>query len=145
MSRFRKLLHTIWHCQYHIVWTPKYRFRILSGPVAEEVSNCIRAFSERLGCEVIELNVQIDHVHLLIMIPPKLAVSDFVGTVKGRTAIGVFNRFRHLKRKPYWGNHFWSKGYCADTVGLDAEKIRAYVKYQEKRDQLADKQGRLDI
>ena len=144
MSRFRKLSHTIWHRQYHIVWTPKYRFRILSGPVAEEVSQCIRAFSENLRCEIIELNVQNDHVHLLVMIPPKVAVSDYVGTVKGRTAIRVFNRFRHLKRKPYWGNHFWAKGYCADTVGLDAEKIRAYVKYQEKRDQLAD-QGRLNF
>ena len=144
MSRFRKLSHAIWHCQYHIVWTPKYRFRILSGPVAEEVSQCIRAFSENLRCEIIELNVQNDHVHLLVMIPPKVAVSDYVGTVKGRTAIRVFNRFRHLKRKPYWGNHFWAKGYCADTVGLDAEKIRAYVKYQEKRDQLAD-QGRLNF
>ena len=142
MSRFRKLSHTIWHCQYHLVWTPKYRFRILAGPVGEEVSNCIRAFSEQLRCEVIELNVQTDHVHLLTMIPPKVAVSDFVGTVKGRTAIRVFNRFRHLKRKPYWGNHFWAKGYCADTVGLDAEKIRAYVKYQEKREQRAE-QGQL--
>ena len=142
MSRFRKLSHTIWHCQYHLVWTPKYRFRILSGSVAEEVGRCVRAFTEQLHSEVVELNVQNDHVHLLVMIPPKVAVSDFVGTVKGRTAIRVFNRFRHLKRKPYWGNHFWSKGYCADTVGLDAEKIRAYVKYQEKRDQLAE-QGRL--
>jgi putative transposase len=93
-------------CQYHIVRTPKYRFRILSGPVAEEVGRCIRAFSEQLKCEVVELNVQIDHVHLLVMIPPKIAVSDYVGTVKGRTAIRVFNRFRHLKRKPYWGKHF---------------------------------------
>jgi putative transposase len=65
MSRFRKLSHAIWHCQYHIVWTPQCRFRILSGPVAEEVGNCIRAFSERLKREVVELNVQMDHVHLL--------------------------------------------------------------------------------
>lgn len=63
--------------------------------------------------------MQIDHVHLLVVIPPKIAVSDYVGTVKGRTAIRVFNRFRHLKRKPYWGDHFWLKGYRADTVGLD--------------------------
>jgi len=76
------------------------------------------------------------------MIPRKVAVSDFVGTVKGRTAIRVFNRFRHLRRKPYWRNHFWTKGYCADTAGLDTEKIRAYVKYQEKRERLAE-QGQL--
>jgi len=87
MSRFRKRSHAIWPCQYPLVWTPKYRFRILSGPVAEEVSRCIRTVSERLKWAVVELNVQIDHVHLLVMIPPKSSVSDYVGTVKGRTAI----------------------------------------------------------
>ena len=142
MSRFRKLSHTIWHCQYHLVWVPKYRYRVLTGKVAEEVSRCVRAFPERQKAEVVELNIQVDHVHLLVMIPPKIAVSDFVGTLKGRTAIRLFNRFQHLRRKPYWGNHFWIKGYCADTVGLDAEKIRAYVKYQEKRERLAE-QGKL--
>ena len=142
MSRFRKLSHTIWHCQYHIVWTPKYRYRVLNGAVAQEVDRCIRGFSEHLQCDVIELNVQLDHVHVLLMIPPKVALSAYVGTVKGRTAIRVFNRFRHLRRKPSWGNHFWAKGYCVDTVGLDAEKIRAYVKYQERRERLAE-QGQL--
>ena len=87
-------------------------------------------------------NVQVDHVDLLAMIPRKVAVSDFVETVKGRTAIRVFNRFRHLKRKRYWGNHFWAKGYCPDTAGCDPEKIRAYVKYQEKRERQAE-QGQL--
>jgi putative transposase len=134
MSRFRKLSHTIWHCQYHLIWVPKYRFRILSGDVAHEVGRCIRSFSEHKRCEIIEMNVQVDHVHLLVMIPPKLSVSDYVGTIKGRTAIRVFKKFQHLKRKPYWGNHFWSKGYCVDTVGLDEEKIRKYVKYQESKE-----------
>ena len=138
MSRFRKLSHAIWHCQYHIVWVPKYRFRILTGNVATEVGQCIRTFSEQLKCEVVELNVQHDHVHLLVMIPPKTSVSNFVGTVKGRTAIRIFNKFRYLKQKPYWGNHFWAKGYCADTVGLDEDKIRKYVKYQEKRERQAE-------
>ena len=134
MSRFRKLSHTIWHCQYHVVWVPKYRFRILSGQVASEVARCVRAFSERMQVEVVELNVQIDHVHLLAMVPPKLAISEYVGTIKGRTAIRVFSKFRHLKRKPYWGNHFWARGYCVDTVGLDEEKVRKYVKFQEKKE-----------
>ena len=134
MSRFRKLSHTIWHCQYHILWTPKYRLRILTGQVEEEVNRCIRAFSEQKGCEVIELNVQIDHVHLIAMVVPKISISEFVGTVKGRTAIRIFNKYRHLKQKPYWGNHFWSRGYCVDTVGLDAEKVRKYVKYQEQKE-----------
>ena len=76
MSRFKKLSHTIWHCQYHVVWTPKYRYRVLDGTVKQEVGNCIRAFSEQKKCDVIELNVQIDHVHLIVSIPPKLSVSN---------------------------------------------------------------------
>ena len=128
MSRFRKLTQTIWHCQYHIVWTPKYRYRVLDGKISMEVNNCIRAFTEQQECEIIELNVCIDHVHLLVMVPPKVSISDYVGAVKGRTAIRVLNKFRELKQKPYWGNHFWSKGYCVDTVGLDAEMIQKYVK-----------------
>ena len=135
MSRFKKLSHTIWHCQYHVVWTPKYRYRVLDGRVKREVGNCIRAFSEQKKCEVVELNVQIDHVHLIVSIPPKLSVSSYVGMVKGRTAIRVLQRFRELRQKPYWGNHFWTKGYCVDTVGLDLEKIQAYVQYQDTKDQ----------
>jgi putative transposase len=77
------------------------------------------------------------------MIPLKVSVSDFVGTMKGRTATRVFSRFRHLKRKPYWGNHFWTKGDCADTVVLDSEMIRAYVKYQEKHERHME-QGKLE-
>jgi len=135
MSRFRKLSHTIWHCQYHIVWVPKYRFRMLSGKVGEEVERCIRAFCEQQAAEVVELNIQVDHVHLLVLVPPKVSISEFVGTIKGRTAIRVFNKFRHLKHKPYWGNHFWARGYCLDTVGLDAEKIQKYVKYQQEKEE----------
>ena len=141
MSRFRKLSHTIWHCQYHIVWVPKYRYRILTGRVSEEVGRCIRAFTEHQQGEVVELNVQLDHVHLLVMVPPKVSVSAFVGTVKGRTAIRVFNQFRELKRERYWGNRFWARGYCVDTVGLDESKIRAYVQYQEKRERQAEQRG----
>ncbi len=138
MSRFRKLSQTLWHCQYHIVWVPKYRFRILSGNIATEVISCIRAFSEQKHCEVVELNIQIEHVHLLVMIPPKVSISDFVGIVKGRTAIRVLNKFRHLKKKPYRGNHLWAKGYCVDTVGLDAEMIKKYVKHQEHKERVSE-------
>jgi putative transposase len=82
MSRFMKLSQSIWHCQYHIVCAPKYRFRILTGNVAQEVENCIRSFSSQLDCKIVELNIQADHVHLLVMIPPKISISDYVGTVK---------------------------------------------------------------
>lgn len=79
MSRFQKISQKIWHCQYHIVWVPKYRYRVLSGAVATEVSNYIRAFSEQKDCKIVELNVHIDHVHLLVMVPLKVSISDYVG------------------------------------------------------------------
>ena len=134
MSRFKKLSQTIWYCQYHIVWVPKYRYRVLTGEVAEEAEKCIRTFSEQQKCEIEDLNIQADHVHLLVFVPPKVSISGYVGKVKGRTAIRILNKFRKLKEKPYWGNHLWSKGYCVDTVGLDAEMIKKYVKYQENKD-----------
>ncbi len=138
MSRFRKLSQTIWHCQYHIVWVPKYRYRVLTDEIAREVSNCIRIFAEQKRCEVVELNVRPDHVHLLVMVPPKISISDLMGVIKGRTAIRVFNKYKHLKNKPYWGNKFWARGYCVDTVGLDTEMIRKYVKYQEQKEKRSE-------
>ncbi len=135
MSRFIKASHSVWHCQYHIIWTPKYRYRILKGEVGKEVDKCIRMYCDQLGCIVVELNVVSDHVHLLVKIPPKHSISKFMGVVKGRTAIRVFMKFPNLKKKPYWGNHFWAQGYCVDTVGVNAEMIQKYVKYQEKNEQ----------
>ena len=102
MSRFSKLSHVLWHCQYHIVWVPKYRYRVLKDRVEFELGKSIRVYSERLGCELVELKLQ------------------------------VFRQFSYLREKPYWGNYFWAKGYCVDTVGVDAEMIRLYVKHQEK-------------
>ena len=84
-------------------------------------------------------------IYLLVMAPPKISISDYVGIVKGRTAIRVFNRFRHLKQKPYWGNQFWSRGYCVDTVGLDSEKVRKYVKYQEQKERQEEAQQKFKI
>ena len=141
MSRFRKLSQSIWHCQYHIVWVPKYRHRILKGEIAKDVENLIRAFSNQQKCEIIELNVQIDHIHLLVMIPPKISISNYVGSLKGRVAIRILNKYKKLRQKPYWGNHFWAKGYCVDTVGLDSEMIRKYVKHQEKKEKRVEQQS----
>ena len=139
MSRFRKLSQTIWHCQYHIIWVPKYRYKVLSGKIAREVENCVRTFSEQLGCEIVELNIQMDHVHLLVLVKPKVSISGYMGTIKGRTAIRIFNRFRKLKEKPYWGNRFWARGYCVDTVGLDTEMVRKYIKHQEQKERISEK------
>ena len=134
MSRFEKLTHVLWHCQYHIVWVPKDRYRVLKGVIGQEVHNCIGVFCSQLRCRVVELNVQPDHVHLLVRVPPKVSISKLMGVVKGRTALRLFTRFPYLRKRPYWGNHFWAKGYCVDTVGVDAEIIRKYVKYQEKQE-----------
>jgi putative transposase len=106
----------------------------LNGKIKTEVESCIRNFASQKGCIVEELNVQEDHVHLLVLVPPKISISNIVGILKGRTAIRIFQKFPKLKQKLYWGNHFWSKGYCVDTVGLNEEMIRKYVKYQEDKD-----------
>ena len=140
MSRFQKLSHVLWRCQYHLVWTPKYRYRVLTGPVHKEVHNCLNIFSGQLGCEVVEMNIKNDHIHLITNVTPKVSISQFMGTMKGRTAIKIFKQFPHLKKKPYWGNHFWAKGYCVDTVGLDEEMIRKHIKYQEAKERRAEQQ-----
>jgi len=133
-SRFKKQSHVLWHCQYHLIWVPKYRFRVLSGAVKNEVELTIKLYSSKLGCEIVELNVQIDHIHLLLKVPPRVSISTLMGTIKGKAAIRVFSKFPVLKEKPYWGNHFWAEGYCVDTVGVDTEMIRKYVKYQEDKE-----------
>ncbi len=83
---------------------------------------------------MVELNVQIDNVHLLVKVSPKLTTSELMGVLKGRAAIRLFNVFPQMRKKLYWGNHFWAKGYCVDTVGLDVEMIRKYVKFQEQEE-----------
>lgn len=98
--------HSISHCQYHIVWVPKYRFRILVGAPREAVQAGIQAICGYAGCEVLELNVQRDHVDLVVMIPPKVAVSELMGRLKWQTSMRLYNKSRELKKEPYWGNHF---------------------------------------
>jgi len=87
MSRFQKLSHVLWYCHYHIVFVPKYRYRVLTEEIGRFVYKCVYAHTERSGCEVVELNVQADHVHLLVKIPPKISISTLMGRVKGKTAI----------------------------------------------------------
>ena len=144
MSRFKKLSHVIYRCTYHIVWTPKYRYRVLEGLVKELLCKDIPMLLEWKDCELIEMNIQKDHIHLIVSVPPKISISTLMGTLKGKTAIKLFKSYPQLKTKPYWGNHFWSKGYCVDTIGLDEDKIRKYVKYQEDQERLEEQQ-RLDF
>ncbi|CAN5805014.1 IS200/IS605-like element IS1004 family transposase [soil metagenome] len=140
-SKYKKLSHVVYKCDYHIVWTPKYRYRVLFGEVKSLVENDIRMLCDRKSVELTELNVQIDHVHVVVSIPPKVSVSVLMGTLKGKLAIKLFKSYPKLKQKPYWGNHFWSRGYFVTTVGVDEEIIRRYVKYQEKEDKKEESQG----
>jgi putative transposase len=134
MGKFRKLSHVYYKCEYHVVFVPKYRFRILTGTVNNLINHDIRLISQWKEVEVLELNVQADHVHLVCSIPPKISVSDFMGILKGKLAMRVFKSYPDLKQKPYWGNHFWAKGYFISTIGLDEEMIRRYVRHQEKEE-----------
>lgn len=113
---------------------PNIVFRILTGIVKDLVEHGIRMLCGWKGCDVEELNVQPDHIHLLAFIPPRVSVSELMGTLKGKPAIELFKSYPQLKQKPYWGNHFWTRGYFVNTVGLNEDMIRRYVQYQEEQD-----------
>lgn len=140
MSKFRKSSHTIHHCKYHIVWCPKYRYRILTGEIAQFIEKGIHTICSWKNVLVLELSVMPEHIHVILDIPPKYSVSYIMGVLKGKLAIKIFKDFSKLRKKTYWGNHFWSRGYCVSTVGLDEEKIRKYVKYQEDQEK-TEEQG----
>jgi len=139
-SEFKKLSHSIYQCKYHIVFCPKYRYRVLSGEVGEYTKREIyRLCEQKDKVEVIEANVQADHVHLILSIPPKYAVSKVMGFLKSKLALRVLKQYPQLRKQRYWGNHLWSRGYCVTTVGIDEEMIRKYVKWQgdkEKRNEV---------
>ena len=133
-SSFKKLSHSIYECKYHVVFCPKYRYRVFAAAVAEYTRQQIYALCRQKELvEVLELNIQPDHLHLVVSIPPKYAVSDVMGYLKGKLALRLFRQYEKLGRR-YWGRHLWSRGYCVSTVGLDEDQIRRYVKWQEKRE-----------
>lgn len=135
-NQYRRLSHSIWLCTYHIVFCPKFRFKILEGRTEVIVRNELyRLCGQKDQIFVEEINVQVDHVHMILSLPPKYAVSDIMGFLKGKTAIKLFNTVPNL-RKQYWGSHIWSRGYCVSTIGLNEDYIRKYVKWQQERDQL---------
>ena len=134
MTRFKRLSHSLYECKYHVVFCPKYRYRIFKDGVGEYTQQQVyRLCQQKDQVEVLELNVQPDHVHLVVSLPPKYAVSEFMGYLKGKLALRLFQKYEHLGRR-YWGRHLWSRGYCVSTIGLDEEKIRKYVKWQEKQE-----------
>mgnify|MGYP001025338923 CR=1 FL=1 len=131
---FKKLSHSLYECKYHIVFCPKYRYRVLTEEVTSYVKQEIyRLCNEKADVEVLEANVQADHIHLVMVIPPKYAISQLMGYLKGKLALRVLSRYPKL-RKRYWGNHLWSRGYCVTTIGLDEDKIRRYVAWQETKE-----------
>ena len=134
MGKYRKLTQVVYKCDYHIVFTPKYRFRILTGAIAAAMEQDLRQVCSWKEVEIDEMSVQVDHVHMVVSIPPRLSVSDFMGVLKGKTAMRIFKSHPNLKKKPYWGNHFWARGYFLNTVGINEEMIRRYVKYQEEEE-----------
>ena len=143
-QRFKRLSHSLYECKYHLVFCPKYRYRILKEGIGEYVKQLVyQLCKQKEQVEVLELNIQADHVHLVVEIPPKYAVSEFVGYLKGKMALRLFQRYESLGRR-YWGRHLWARGYCVSTIGLDEEKIRKYVQWQEtqeKQDEMV--QGKL--
>ena len=143
MSRFKKLAHVVWECKYHLVWCPKYRYKVLEGAVRRTVNEALESLCEWRKIEILEKNVQTDHVHMVISFPPKYSISEIVGYLNGKSAIKVFKRHDGIKGR-YWGRHFWSRGYCVSTVGLDEEKIRKYVRWRLERDRRMDQLEMLD-
>jgi putative transposase len=132
--RFKKLSHTIYECKYHIVCCPKYRHRIFKDEIREYTRGQVYVLlRQKELIEVLELNIQEDHIHIILSIPPKYTVSSVMGFLKGKLALRLFQRYEQIGKR-YWGRHLWSRGYCVSTVGLDEEKIRKYVKWQEKKE-----------
>lgn len=137
MKDFNRLAHAVWKCKYHVVWCPKYRFRILTGSIGRSIRDIIKQLCEWKNIEILEGNVQKDHIHLVLSVPPKYSISEVVGFLKGKAAIKIFDMHLELKKR-YWGRHFWARGYCVSTVGLDEDQIRQYVKWQLSKDRTMD-------
>lgn len=133
----KSLAHTTWNCKYHIVFAPKYRRRIIYGRIKADIGKILRQLCERKGVEIIEASACPDHIHMLVSIPPKLSVSAFVGYLKGKSSLMIFDRHAHLKYK-YGNRKFWCRGYYVDTVGRNKKAIEAYIKNQIQEDLLED-------
>ena len=132
------LAHTKWMCKYHIVFAPKYRRKDIYGQIKTDIGLILRELCNYKGVEVIEGHLMVDHVHMLVSIPPKISVSSFMGYLKGKSALMIFDKHANLKYK-YGNRHFWAEGYYVSTVGLNEVTIRKYIEEQEKHDIAMDK------
>ena len=129
------LSHTTWNCKYHIVFAPKYRRRVIYGTVRKEIGKILRELCLRKGVEIIEAEACVDHIHMLVTIPPKLSVSSFMGYLKGKSSLMIFDRFAQMKYR-FGDREFWCRGYFVDTVGKN--KIAEYIRNQLEEDRYAD-------
>ncbi len=136
----QSLSHTKWECKYHIVWIPKYRKKKLFKELRQELGSVLRELAGQKESEIEEGHLLLDHVHILISIPPKYAVSQVVGYLKGKSAIWVARHYGGRKRN-FSGQHFWARGYYVSTVGRDEETIREYIQRQEGEDRRQDQLG----
>ena len=134
----KSLAHTKWNCKYHIVFAPKYRRKEFFGEKREAIGKILRQLCEWKGVEMHEAEICPDHVHMLVSIPPKISVSSFMGYLKGKSALMIFDKHANLKYK-FGNRHFWAEGYYVSTVGLNEATIKKYIQEQETHDIAMDK------
>jgi putative transposase len=133
-----KLSHTVWECKYHVVWVPKYRRRVIYGKLRKDIGHILRKLCEYKGIDIIEAKACSDHIHMCLAVPPKYSVSNIIGYLKGKSTMIIFERFSRLKSN-FKGNSFWARGYYVNTVGLDEQRVREYIKNQEMDDMANDR------
>ena len=133
MRQVNSLNHTRWECKYHIVFIPKYRKKVLFGKIRLELGEIFHSLARQKESLIEEGHLLPDHVHMMLSIPPKYAVSQVVGYIKGKSAIHIARSYSGRQRN-YIGQHFWARGYFASTVGRDEQVIRDYIRHQEKED-----------
>ena len=133
MEDIQSLSHSKWNCKYHIVFAPKYRRQVIYGKLKAEIGKILRSLCERKGVEVLEAEACADHIHMLVSIPPSMSVADFMGYLKGKSALLIFDRFANLKYR-YGNRHFWCRGYYVDTVGRNKKAIAEYIRNQLRED-----------
>ena len=131
------LSHTRWNCKYHIVFIPKYRRKEIYGKIRIDIGQILRQLCVYKDVEIIEAHAMSDHIHMMIRIPPKISVSSFMGYLKGKSSLMIFERHANLKYK-YGNRNFWAKGYFVSTVGLNDEVVKEYIRNQEKEDMMTD-------
>ena len=131
------LSHTKWNCQYHIVFTPKYRRKAIYNQLRKDIGKYLRRLCEYKGVEIIEANACPDHIHMLVKIPPKISISSFMGFLKGKSSVMIYSRWGNMKYK-YRNRSFWCRGYYVDTVGKNEVAIRNYIENQLKEDRMSE-------